>query len=389
MLKINNTAVQTLLFTDKKHNRVPVNVLRVNNKVIDIGYTPIELFNLKPINDIGDVVEESICTAYMIGNDSEEQCNGYIGEATEIKLPLMYNNKPIIKIGKYAFSSSKITKISIPYTYKYIDNNAFENSELREFDSMLIQSIGEKAFNASKLERINLKKALTNVGNYAFANIDENLRYVYFNCPDLIVNQSNYIFSYSGNTANSVDSCILEIGNDVTKLPNFIFNPDLSLTFMQDFRVSKVLLNNVKDIGIAAFAMAFHLHEVDLSNVETIKQLGFAVAPYYLENVDLYKAKEVGASAFFLCDALKTAFINKDAEVFNNSSQPTFSSTSLTIYTDAESLPTSWNAELFADKNIVYNTTHEQYLEIIKQPKIAIFKMNRITHNRTITLNLK
>lgn len=339
MLKINNTAVQTLLFTDKKHTRVPVNVLRINSKVIDIGYTPIELFNLKPVNDVGEVVEESVCTAYMIGNNSEESCNGYIGEATEIKLPLMYNNKPIIKIGKYAFSSSKITKISIPYTYKYIDNNAFENSELREFDSMLIQSIGEKAFNASKLERINLKKALTNVGNYAFANIDENLRHVYFNCPDLTVNQSNYIFSYSGNTQNGVDSCILEIGNNITKLPNFIFNPDLSLTFMQDFRVSKILLNNVKDIGIAAFAMAFHLYEVDLSNVETIKQLGFAVIPYYLENVDLYKAKEIGASAFYLCDALKTAFINKDAEVFNNPDQPTFSSTSLTIYTDAESLP--------------------------------------------------
>lgn len=200
MIRINNYPMQTAFFND-----MSVNALNIDDNPVDIGTSPVELFVFTPVDDLGNIVEESICTGYMIGDDSTTPLNGYLGTETELKLPLFYRSKPIIKIGKYAFSNQIdddhnivqienkgiVTKINIPYTYKIISEHAFEYSALESFNSSAIEIIGEYAFHESKLQEIYLRSALKTIGNYAFADIDMNLRYVYFNSPNVIVDMNN------------------------------------------------------------------------------------------------------------------------------------------------------------------------------------------------------
>ena len=58
-------------------------------------------------------------------------------------------------------------------------------------------------------------------------------------------------------------------------------------------------------------------------------------------------------------------YINKDATFVYDSTQPTFSTTNLTIYTNATSKPDNWNEDMLNGVTIQYNVSHDEYLNNI------------------------
>lgn len=228
-------------------------------------------------------------------------------------IPTQYKGKPVTKIGQHAFNSSEFTSITIPYT-------------------------------------------ITIIGNYAFSNIS-NLQNLNIESNRLAISQNNFIFFSTGD-ANSLT---VNFADNVNKVADFLFCPSMSMTYDTDFRVKTVNLNNVKTIGNAGFGMCFHLQNIDTQYITELGQLAFA-ANTALSNLDLNSVRSIGRSAFYLSDSLTSMYVDKDCVFTYDSSQPTFSATNLTIYTNASSKPDNWNSDMLEGITIQYNTTHDSYL---------------------------
>ena len=236
-----------------------------------------------------------------------------INYGNSLIIPTQYNGKPVTKIGQHAFNSSEFTSITIPYT-------------------------------------------ITIIGNYAFSNIS-NLQTLNIESNRLAISQNNFIFFSTGD-ANSLT---VNFADNVNKVADFLFCPSMSMTYDTDFRVKIVNLNNVKIIGNAGFGMCFHLQNIDTQYITELGQLAFA-ANTALSNLDLNSVRSIGRSAFYLSNSLTSMYVDKDCVFTYDSSQPTFSATNLTIYTNASSKPDNWNSDMLEGITIQYNTTHDSYL---------------------------
>lgn len=231
-------------------------------------------------------------------------------------IPTSYNGKPVTKISQHAFNTSEFTSITIPYT-------------------------------------------ITTIGNYAFSNIST-LQNLTVESNRLNLSANNFIFFSTGDAT----TLTVNFSGNVNKVAPFLFCPSMSMTYDNDFRVKTVNLNKVKIIGDGAFGMCFHLQNIDTKNVTEIGQVGFA-ANIALSNLDLNSVKSIGRSAFYLSDGLTSMYINKDATFVYDSTQPTFSATNLTIYTNATSKPDNWNEDMLNGVTIQYNVSHDEYLNNI------------------------
>lgn len=121
--------------------------------------------------------DETAIVAYMIGDNTTTNGNGYTGTETDVIIPPTYNDKPITQIGKYAFSGkTEITSVSIPKSVKIINHNAFSScSGLVEikFSEGLIR-IGNSSFaNCTGLTSIEIPSSVTTIDHYAFTRCSE------------------------------------------------------------------------------------------------------------------------------------------------------------------------------------------------------------------------
>lgn len=128
------------------------------------------------------------------------EVTGYLTETTEILIPPVMNDLPVMSVAKDAFAfNDYITKVTLPYTITNIANYAFNRaSNLKEinFPDGLI-SVGNYSFRGTKLSTIELPATLTNIGKYAFAetlithikipdNIVKMQDYIFYGCPNLV-----------------------------------------------------------------------------------------------------------------------------------------------------------------------------------------------------------
>lgn len=254
-------------------------------------------------------------------------------------IPTKYNNKPVIAISDYAFYGCESTKIVVPYTIEYI-------------------------------------------GKYAFT-ATHNLTDLTIETGRLQLQPQNQAFEAAGNSSDLT----VNFADNVTTACSWIFCPRTSSMTVEDqCFVRTVNLNNVTSIGPGAFAMCFYLTNIDASKVKLIYQLGFALSQFYLKTINLKSIEGIDSAAFYGCSALSKMYINKDSSIYNTSTnQPTIPSTT-TVYTNASSLPSTWDSDLFSSITVVYDTTYDSFMQEVSTESASTMSLRNTTNSNQTSL---
>jgi hypothetical protein len=130
---------------------------------------------------------------YDFLTDYKGAITGYIGNASDIVIPAAMFGKPVTSIGNGAFSSKKLTSVTIPGSVTSIDDSAFSGNQLTS-----VTSIGTQAFRYNQLTSVTIGSGVTSIGNSAFSDN----RLTSITIPDSVTSIDNYAFY--GNQLTSV-----------------------------------------------------------------------------------------------------------------------------------------------------------------------------------------
>ena len=226
--------------------------------------------------------EGSVCES--IGNYAFRSCSSL----TSVNFG---NNSQLTSIGECAFENChSLTSITIP-------------------DS--VTSIGDSAFrNCGSLTSITIGKGVTNIGDWAFGYCSRltEINYNAINANDL--SKDNAVFQGAGQDGEGI---IVNIGANVTRLPNYIFAPDLSAYYSPNITTVNFAEGSVcESIGGSAFRYCCSLTSITIpSSVTSIYEYAFSSC-YNLTSITIPSSvTSIYEDAFFGCYAL--------AEVYNYS----------------------------------------------------------------------
>ena len=223
----------------------------------------------------------SIETFTWIEENNEITITGFMGTGStaNVTLPSSIDGKPVTAIASFAFSSTPIKSISLPYSLK---------------------TIGEHAFSyCDELTRVSMPSSVSSIGRYAFyycSKLEGTLQLIDTKIP-----------------SNAFTGC-----GSLTVM-NFATNGDgtLTLSSCTGSRASMTVpaaVNGmtVTGVGREAFAFLTTLQQVNLPHtVTSIGQSAF----YYcsaLETISLPEGvTSIGASAFYNCTALRSVKLPK------------------------------------------------------------------------------
>ena len=211
-------------------------------------------------------------------------------------------------IGEFAFCSSHLTSVVLPFPLKTISANTFDECQFLESVTISenVTTIESSAFGScNSLPSIYIPKSVKSIASDAFAysacladvNVDSDNK-TYTSVDGVLYNKSmTSILHYpAGKTATS-----FSIPNTVTKIGDMAFE-GCSLTSVK-------IPNTVKSIGRSAFN-ASKLTSINIPN--SVKNIG-AVAFYGCENLSTVtipsSVTSVGEFAFYECGNLKTVYI--------------------------------------------------------------------------------
>lgn len=295
------------------------------------------------------------------------------GLPTNVVLPEVFNDKPVIKIGQDAFRASNIKSITIPESYQIIadeaflsslklekviftgesslveiGNNAFwGNHSLRSITiPKSVKIIGEQAFsNASSLKEVNFapNSQLEEVGSLAFSG--ENLLKT-ITLPKSVKKIGNSVFSRN----YQLESINVESGNlFYSSIDGVLYNKDqtILISYPTGKKDEKFILNdNVREINKNAFYHSKYLKRIILNNNLTkIADYAFTSTKELVTIVIPKSVVEIGAHAF------------KD-------------SSKLSIFTYYNEIPNSWNSNWNSSNLEVYlNNSWDYDLNNNPQPK--------------------
>lgn len=238
---------------------------------------------LKEKNDNTEVyyADYASCT---IGLDFEDNVvTRYHGVSTDVVVPSFWNGSDINIIGESCFSGTHIQKVTLSESIVSLYTRSFHScSSLTEIlMPSSLKSIGPESFsNCSSLKTINIPNGVLSLGWYAFGNCSSLLSVT---LPDTLKTIGGVAFQ----------NC-----------------PFTSIT----------IPDSVTEIGDSAFIGCNLLKSIALGRAVTI----------------------VGESVFAQCSALLTAFI--PISVTTMGYNVFHSCTSVTIYCEAQSKPSGWNA---------------------------------------------
>ena len=230
----------------------------------------------------------------------------YIGKCYYKYAGAMYEDTEItvkdgtVGVAERAFSGcSKLVKVTLPNTLKYIGANAFGGNQATDGTGLTeivlpdsVETIGEGAFrNSSKLASANIGSGMKSVGSRAFANTA---------ISSLTYNAHAELGEdiFSGVTVEGT----LTIGDDIEELP-------MGLLGGWDGLVSVHCGAGITSLPAAAFNGLSKLKEIVADNVEFIGATAFsgtAITEFTISE----KVKSIGMNAFKDCTALKTVYYN-------------------------------------------------------------------------------
>ncbi len=219
-------------------------------------------------------------------------------------------------IAEGAFANSSITSVTLPSTLEKIPASCFKDSSLSEITIPdTVTELGAYAFYGTKLEEVVLPDNITEIPEYCFSNIN------YYLTTVTLPNKLKKI-SY-----DAFDSCYrltsINLPDTLEEISEYAFRSCNSITSLE-------LPTNLKTIGNVAFGYCTNLSIIKFnSKLEKISLWAF-INNSKLESVILPSTIQTIGN-----------------QVFNNDSI-------LTIYVEAESIPTGWNSNFVGTGPIVY-----------------------------------
>ena len=258
----------------------------------------------------------------------------YIGEDTEITLPESFVNLEGETITEFSIKydafqyNSKITKVTIPGSYKSIMDSMFyycKNLETVVIGSG-IESIGSYAFYESGLKSIVIPDSVTSMSSDVF-NRCRNLTSVtlgsglseipsecFYYCEKLesIVIPNNiqrigyYAFQYSGIKT-------IDFGTGVERIGNYAFAYCQNLT-------SITLPSNITDFGSYLFYYCNNLKSFDIQAEDAVISDEMFSNCYGLEEIVIPDSvKSIGYESFYYCTNLKKVTLGANLKSIGNS----------------------------------------------------------------------
>ena len=209
--------------------------------------------------------EENVCTVcsfYLDGGlvfepmGSSYSVISYTGNASTVKIPSLYNGKPVVEIGTYSFANNKyLTSVTIPDGVTRIGSDAF--------------------FGCSNLTSITLPDTLLSLEAWAFDY-----------CPNLVYEQYDNAY-YLGSPKNAYLVLVKTINKDIDSCE---INPDTKFLYYSAFRdcdnlTTLTIPESVIHIGGYVFEYCDNLQYNEYDNAY---YLGSDNNPYYA----LIEAKE-------------------------------------------------------------------------------------------------
>ncbi len=261
-------------------------------------FQPINTINPLIANDSYNTVEGAEDhVAYMIGNGSTTEANGYTGVGETIQIPNTYRGKPVVAVSQYAFKSlSNIRSLSFGDNIKYIGDYAFAECERikRVYIRENIHTIGAHAFEKiSYLEDIDIYAS--NIGDYAFYESFYLGRGYSLFFGNSVINIGNYSFAYTYGSGDLI------IPDSVKTIGEGAFDYWYSFSSIAMIKIG----NSVETIGKYAFRrVGFEgSRKLDL-NLQSIKHIGegaFTACKWIREIIIGANLESVGLNAFGAC----------------------------------------------------------------------------------------
>lgn len=154
----------------------------------------------------------------------------YIGTDTVVNIPETIEEKPVIELGSFSFSSSNLQSVKIPNT---------------------VQTIGQTSFYGNQLTYINIPKSVTKINVGAFNNnkLNEEQAFIYKRTSTGEEDKTT-IVSYGGNQTNIT-------------IPETVTNIEVSAFYNCPNLIKVVIGKNVTRLGMGAFAENYNLVDVE------------------------------------------------------------------------------------------------------------------------------
>jgi hypothetical protein len=213
---------------------------------------------------------------------------------------------------------TRIKKLNIQQGVTSIGHNAFK--ECTVLNSVTIPasvtSIGRNAFRGCiTLTSVTIPEGVTSIGEDAFrdCSLIVTVQFNAINCTSVSYDESSVFYGCTALTS-------LNIGNNVTKIPNYVFRNCRNLT-------SVTIPNSVTSIGKGAFSICYALTSVSIP--ESVTDIGVGAFSYCtnLASVTIPSSvTSIGDKAFFNCEALTSVIIPESVtfigyDAFNNCAQ--------------------------------------------------------------------
>ena len=313
----------------------------------------------------GTTDDELVYVVYNEDSNDNVVIIGYNGTSAELNIPDKILGYPVVSISNSVFDDNEtLTNITIPSTVTSIGDYAFAGCvNLTNFDlpEGLI-SIGRDAFAACYcLTELFIPASVTTMGAYITSSSTSLTIYVKAETKPSgwsnLWNSANrpVVFGYvsKGVTTDGVKYGVSLIDSEYSVV----------ITGYTTSLVDTIVLDTIEGypiVEISGYAFAYHgLKSIVLpSTVTTIGGSAF-MSCYSLENITMSKnIVNIGAYAFAGCHRLVSIVIplsatNLKGYIFNNCSK-------LTIYCEATSKPSEWNAYWNAGNNqVVWGYTGE------------------------------
>lgn len=280
-----------------------------------------------------------------------------LGKVKHIGAAAFYNCKRLSSVTL----NGSIKEIK-PYTF-FMCNSLYEVEMPR-----LLTSIGYAAFYRCGLGELDLSRCnnLTTIGGFAFYG-NENMQAVTFGGE--LTEIADYTFyGCKGLPQITIPSTVTSIGtrafSDCVKLMNVGFEEDSQLktigqsAFNGSGLLSVQLPDSVESIGTAAFYNCKYVISAYLGNVQSIGDWAFTGC----QNLEILwipdSLQSIGDYAFRDCASLPSIVLKDTIQTIGK--HAFFGCTNLTVYTNLEEIPITWNAMWNSSSAVVlFNTTTE------------------------------
>ena len=260
------------------------------------------------------------------------EITGYIGSATDIKIPRSIEGLPVTSIGNRAFSDCEnLVSIIIPDSVTSIGNRAFCDCD--NLTSVTIPdsvtSIGDYVFYyCIDLTSITIPESITTIGDSAFAYCDSLTSII---VPDSVTNMGDSVFSHCYRLSS------VTIPDGITSIGKSTFYDCDSLTGI-------TIPDSVTSIDDSAFYACESLADVTIPDgVRSIGENAFKSCSSLTSITIPDSVMSIGDAAFFNCAELVSITVNPGNEYYTSQSGVLFNKnmTSLLAY-PAGKLDTSY-----------------------------------------------